>query len=371
MKRSLGSVMILALLLAETLWGGGYQWRVLEAPKSLYVKQSGVIRYECAFSDSAGEYVIDFKPQGNERYDASILTQSDRIVSGKRVQSFDVLITPKEAGELNVVLYALVRHTTFASIENATIGRDNVRKYDFNDANVSLPATRIEAKANGSALSGQISMEVKIDKRSVIAREPVHVSLYLRGKGNLDQFTPYELNISGVSVFAEAPRKNLSPSPEGFEGEVRQEFALVSDKSFVIPSLSIEVFDPVTQKRKLLKSEAVSIEVAEGFEQNNLLDPPQISDWSGWKRYALYAALMVLGALLYEGIRRGLKYLPRRRKKRFYDGAKTTKELMMVLALSGEKRYDALIAQLEAGELNVREAKKKLIQFDEDIKKVS
>lgn len=360
MKRSLGKVMFVAVMMVEVLWGGSYQWRVLEAPESLYVRQSGVVRYECAFSDAAGEYVIDFKPHGNERYDASILTQSDRIVSGKRIQSFDVLITPKEAGKLKVVLYALVRHTTFASIENATIGRDNVRKYDFKDENITLPETIIDAKANTSALSGQISMEVKVDKRSVIAREPVHVSLYLRGKGNLDQVAPYELNISGVNVFGETPQKTLSPSPEGYEGEVRQEFALVGDKSFVIPSISIEVFDPVTQKRKLLKSEAVSIDVAEGYERNNLLDPPQISDWSGWQRYTLYAGLMVWGALLYEGCRRLWKYLPRRRRKRFYDGVKTTKELIALLALKAPREYEEIIGALERAEISLSEAKKKL-----------
>jgi hypothetical protein len=359
MKRSLGRLMVL-MMVSVSVWATTYQWRILEAPKELYVNQSGVVRYECSFSNSAAEYVIDFKPQGSERYGASMLTQRDRIVEGKRVQTFDVLITPKESGIIRVDLTSLIRHTTFASIENATIGRDNVKKYDFTDETVSLPSVTILSKANSAALSGEITMEVKVDKRSVIAHEPVHVSLYIRGSGNLDQFVPYELNISGVNTFAEPPQKNISPSSAGFEGEIRQEFALVSEKNFVIPSIGIEIFDTATQSRKVLQSQAVSIEVVQGFERSNLLDPPQIADWSGWARYGLYGALIALGMVLSEAARWLWKRRPRRRAKRFYEGVKTPKELITLLALSGEKRYEPIIAELEAGTLDLKEAKKRL-----------
>jgi hypothetical protein len=359
MKRSLGRLVVLMMVSVST-WAATYQWRILEAPQQLYVNQSGVVRYECAFSTNAAEYTVAFKPTGNETYKASVLTQSDRIVEGKRVQTFDVLITPLKAGTIEIALDALIRHTTFASIENASIGRDNVKKYDFDDETAQLPKAMILAKANSAALSGEITMEVKVDKRSVIAHEPVHVSLYLRGSGNLDQFVPYELNISGVNVFAEPPQKNISPSSAGFEGEIRQEFALVSEKNFVIPSIGIEIFDTATQSRKVLTSQAVSIEVVQGFERSNLLDPPQIADWSGWARYGLYGALIALGMVLSEAIRWLWKRRPRRRAKRFYDDAKTPKELITLLALSGEKQYEPIIAELEAGTLDLREAKKRL-----------
>lgn len=359
MKRSLGRLIAL-MMISVSAWAATYQWRVLEAPKELYVNQSGVVRYECAFSTNAAEYTIAFKPTGNETYKASVLTQRDRIVEGKRIQTFDVLITPLKAGDIEVALDALIRHTTFASIENASIGRDNVKKYDFDDETTYLPKTLIHAKPNSAALSGEIAMEVKVEKQSVIAHEPVHVSLYLRGKGNLDQFVPYEMNISGVNVFAEPPQKNISPSSAGFEGEIRQEFALASDKNFVIPSIEIEVFDTVTQSRKVLKSQAVSIEVAEGYERSNLLDPPQIADWSHWMRYALYGALIALGVVLGEAARWIWKRRPRRRIKRFFDGAKTPKELVMLLALSGDKRYLEVIEGLENNTMSLSEAKTKL-----------
>jgi len=359
MKRSLGKLIAL-MILSVSGWGATYQWKMLEAPQSLYVQQSGVVRYECTFSTSAADYTIDFKPSGNESYKASILTQRDQIIKGKRIQTFDVLITPLKEGNIEIVLEALIRHTTFASIENASIGRDNVKKYDFDDEKAQLPKVMITAKPNSAALSGELTLEVNIDKRSAVAHEPVHVSLFLRGKGNLDQYVPYELNISGVNVFAEEPTRDITPDTAGFTGEIRQEFALVSSKSFIIPSITIDVFDTSTQKIKRLQSEAVAIEVAQGFERSNLLDPPALRDWSGWMRYTLYAGLVIAGVVLGEAVRRLWKLRPRRKRKQFYDDAKTTKELVMLLSLSGEKRYDEVIGLLESGRVDLLEAKKRL-----------
>jgi len=359
MTKTLFFIMLLPFFISE-LFAATYQWKMLEAPQSLYVQQSGVVRYECSFSTSAADYTIDFKPSDSEHYRASILTQRDQIVNGKRVQTFDVLITPLREGNIEIALEALIRHTTFASIENASIGRDNVKKYDFDDERAHLPKVMILAKANAAALSGELTLEVRVDKHSVMAHEPLHLSLYVRGKGNLDQYVPYELNISGVNVFAEPPQSTITPSSAGYEGEIRQEFALVSEKSFVIPKITLDVFDTQTQKIKRLESEAVAIEVAQGYERSNLLDPPALSDWSHWMRYVLYAGLVVFGIVLGEVARKVWKMRPRRKRKQFYDDAKTTKELVMLLALTGEKHYEPMIGELEAGNIELREAKKKL-----------
>ena len=367
MKRSLGRLIAL-IIISVNGWGAAYEWKMLEAPQSLYVNQSGVVRYQCTFSTSAADYTIDFKPSATETYKASILTQRDQIIKGKRVQTFDVLITPLKEGNIEVSLEALMRHTTFASIENASIGRDNVKKYDFDDETAHLPKIIIRVKPNSAALSGELELEVMVDKRSVVAHEPVHVSLYLRGKGNLDQYVPYEFNISGVNVFAEEPTRDISPDSAGFSGEIRQEFALVGEKSFVIPKFTIDVFDTQSQKIKRLQSEAVAIEVAQGYERSNLLDPPALRDWSGWMRYTLYSALVIAGIVLGEVALRLWKLRPRRKTKHFYDDAKTSKELVILLSLSGEKRFETIIGEVEAGRMELSEAKKKLGNLTTDKK---
>lgn len=363
MRRSLGNIALIWLAFAALAWGETYRWSVLKVPEALRVGQSGVVRYECAFDGNAGNYTIEFKPKNSETYSVQILTQKDRIVEGKRIQTFDVLVTPLREGAITLKLEALIRHTTFASIENATIGRDNVKKYDFNDEKALLPVVEITAKENTAALTGRITLEVKSDRTTVRAHEPFHLSLYVRGSGNLDQFVPYELNISGVTVFAEPPQKSISPSPEGYEGEIRQEFALIAEKSYVIAPLSLRVFDTAENRLKELKTAPIHVEVDAGYEPSTLLDPPDLSDNATLKRYALYASLVILGTAMGEVARRLWKLRPRRKIKHFWDEAKTSKELVILLSLSGKKCYDEIIGLLEAGEIGLGEAKKRLASY--------
>ena len=364
MKRSLGKLLFFWIIAAGQMWGA-YQWSVLEKPESLYVGQSGVVRYECQFDTSAADYTIAFKPNENEMFKVSILTQQDRIVQGKRIQTFDVLIAPKHVGKIDIKFEALMRHTTFASIENASIGRDNVKKYDFNDEKVFLPSITIQTKENPVALTGKLTFEVRSDAKMVRAHEPFHLSVIVRGEGNLDEMIPFELNIRGVKVFAELPQKSLTPSAQGFEGEVSQEFALVANESYTIEPLSLSYFDTAKNQIMTLKSKPIYVEVGEGYEFSSLLDVPEISDYGTLKRYALYLFFIGLGVGLNEAVRWGWKHRPVRQKRTFWDEAKTSKELVMLLSLSGDKRYDEVIRALEDEKMDVREAKKRLILQEE------
>lgn len=360
MRQSLGKIGLLWLLIVASVDAAQYQWSILSAPKELHVGEGAVVRYQCAFDTSAGDYTVVFKPTSSKEYKASMVTQDDRVNNGKRILQFDVLIVPMIAGNLDVTLDALIRHTTFASIENASLGRDNVKKYDFNDEKVIMPSVKISVMENTADLSGEITFEVQVDKVKVRAHEPVHLSLYIRGHGNLNEFVPYELNISGVKHFSEPAHRDLTLGENGYEGEIRQEFALVSDKSYVISSFDLSVFDTKSHKTKVLRSQPISIEVQKGYVASNLLDTPQLNGNQDWKRYGLYAFLMVLGAVVSEVFRWLWKHRPRKKAKEFWDTATTAKELSVLLAMKGDPRYVNIIPMLDEGTMTLQEAKKKL-----------
>lgn len=359
MKRSLGKWLFVWLVATTQGWGA-YTWSVLEAPKSLFVGESGVVRYRCAYDSSAADYTIDFKPAESDAYGVSILTQQDQIKEGKRIQTFDVLVIPKHAGTITIKQEALIRHTTFASIENATIGRDNVKKYDFNDEKAVLPLVKIEVGENKAGLIGAYTLEVQSDAKHVRAHEPLRLSVKVSGSGNLDRLIPYELNISGVKVFSEVPLKSLTVSKAGFEGEIIQEFALVAQESYTIPPFSLSFFDTDKKQVVTLQTKPIGVEVGEGYAPSSLLDLPEMKDTKIGKQYGMYTALVVFGILLGEIARRLWKHRPRRKIKHFWDEAKSSKELIMLLSLSGEKRFDEVIAALEEGTMSLGEGKRRL-----------
>lgn len=360
MKQSLGRLGLLWLLIVMSLNAAQYQWSVLKAPTQLHVGEGAIIRYQCLFDTSAGDYTVVFKPTSSKEYKASMVTQDDRVNNGKRILQFDVLITPTVAGALDIRFDALIRHTTFASIENASLGRDNVKKYDFNDEKAIIPSVKISVLENTADLSGEITLDVGVDKVKVRSHEPVHLSLYVRGSGNLNEFVPYELNISGVKHFSEPAYRELTLGVNGYEGEIRQEFALVAEKSYVIPSFNLSVFDTKSHKTKILRSQPITIEVQKGYVASNLLDTQSISHDTSWKRYATYAFFMVLGAAVSEILRWLWKHRPRRKGKAFWDTAATAKELSVLLAMKNDSRYRDMVQMLDEGAISVHEAKKKL-----------
>lgn len=366
MKQSLGRVFLLCVLMVASVNAVQYSWSVLKAPKELHVGEGAIVRYQCRFDSSAGDYTVVFKPRDSQVYRASMVTQDDHVVGGKRRLQFDVLITPITAGDMTVDLDAMIRHTTFASIEDASIGRDNVRKYDFNDEKAILPTVKITSLANKADLSGEITLQVSVDKVKVRAHEPVHLSLYVRGHGNLDQFIPYDLNISGVKDFSEPPYKELTLNEDGYEGEIRQEFALVAEKSFMIPPFSLSVFDTKSHTNKVFRSQGIAIEVEKGYVADNLLDAPDLSDKNAWKRYGLYAFFLLLGVVLTEAARWLWMHRPRRKIKMFWDSASTEKELSVLLSLRADVRYEDVIQMLDKGFVTLDEAKKKLRSFTRD-----
>lgn len=364
MKRSLGKILFLWITAVGQLWGA-YQWSVLEAPKTLVVGQSGVIRYECRFDSSAAEYSIKLKLDNSPSYKASILTEHNAVVGGKRIETFDVLITPKISGAIKVQTEAAVCFTGLGAVENTVLGRDNLSKNDIIEEKVILPSIALVANKNTMALTGKLMFEVRSDARTVRAHEPFHLSVIVRGSGNLDEMTPYELNISGVKVFAEFPQKSLTPSAQGFEGEVSQEFALVAEKSYTIEPLSLRYFDTAKNKIVTLKSKPIYVEVGEGYELSSLLDVPEINDDGTLKRYALYLFFIGFGVGLNEALHRLWNHRPVRKKRYFWNTASTASELVRILSLSGEKCFDEVIRALEEGKMDVREAKKRLTMQEE------
>ncbi len=260
---------------------------------------------------------------------------------------------------------ALMRHTTFASIENATIGRDNVKKYDFNDVKANLPPVSFVVKGSPVSLNGHMKLEAKVDKTTALAHEPIHLSVSLSGEGNLDRYIPLSVAIKGVNLFAEAPVRNIALSPQGYRGEITQSFALVSRRPYTIPALSLQVLDTVSGKVQALKTEPIRIEIEEGYNAANLLDAPDLRDTAVMKRYALYAVFMLLGALLFWGSQKLWRMRPRRKEKAFWEKIKDPKELSVALALHDAQTYREIIQGLDRNELTLRDAKKKLIQKGE------
>lgn len=362
MKRDLGRVFfIIAVFLQASLFASTYEWSSFVSKKSAYVDEAVHIKYICTFSDLAELYSIDFNPSGDyKNYRVEILRESSSIVDGKKINSYEFVFFAKDAQEIEIPLYAVMKKTTKESIEEMVIGRDNVKKEDVSKTRVELEPLKLSIKDTNTTFVGDFT--IKVDKREpkVRAFEPYHLSITIRGKGNFEVQEPFIFAIDGVKVFAGdiSLKKELSKS--GVEGELNQKFAFVSDKDFTIPKLEITYFSLKDEKLQQLTIDAVDVKVESGFVKEELLDKVDEKKWHFELSYLYYLLTFIAG---YIAAKVKIKREPKakNRDELFYsdiESATSLDELMILLVLRDAKKYDLLIKEIETkGITSLKKAK--------------
>ena len=100
---------------------------------------------------------------------------------------------------------------------------------------------------------GDFSISARIDKKEVNANEAVNVTIEVNGRGNLEDITKFKPYIQNVSVFDEKPVVH--------NDKFIEKIALVGDSDFVIPSFTLEFFNPKTQKIEKVSTKEIAIKV--------------------------------------------------------------------------------------------------------------
>ena len=352
MRQNLGSLVgVLFLLFSTMLFAEApYVWSLKTSKSRVYVNEAVEIEYTCSFQDQAYLHVIEFTPaKETPEYRLLSLGVVEKVIDGKRSDTYRYVMFPKRAGEKQFAFNALMRKTTKASIENSVIGRDNVEDYAFDDTMVDLPAVVLDVLGHSEKMTGVFSLVVTLDKKRVKAYEPVHVDVRLKGEGDFDQMQDYNLSIDGVKIFSEPGEKRYRLTKSGFKGEWEQKFSLVGSKSFQIPAFELRYFDIVQKRQVVLRSEDLNVEVEAAYSKEELLDTPEerASSWWQWS-YLNYLFTFTLGMLAYHY---GLKYKDKLQKRlpsrEETQGCQSVTCLLSQLAMSGDSRYDALIKKYE------------------------
>jgi len=252
MKRNRGSVVFWIVWLFP-LWLNAqtqYVWSAVQSKTQVAQEEALAVEYTCRFSNEAYEYIIVFTPPvETEAYRLVTEGTGEQIIEGMRVNTYRFIVFPKKAGVLTLAFDASMEHTTKASIENSVIGRDNVQKIDYTAKKVNLPVVQATVIAQQSPYAGHLKLQVDVDKKQVPAYTPVQVHVRLEGYGNIDVMRPFTLDIPGANIFTDGPEKKLKLGKNGYEGSIEQQFAIVSDHNFTLPSLQLHYFD--TERRDM------------------------------------------------------------------------------------------------------------------------
>ena len=92
-------------------------------------------------------------------------------------------------------------------------------------------------------LIGDFQIESSIDKEKVKNAEAISYKLRIKGNGNIDDIRDIKLPINDVTIYENKPVIKTQVINNQYLGEYEKVFSIISNKSFNIPSISIEYYD--------------------------------------------------------------------------------------------------------------------------------
>jgi hypothetical protein len=185
------------------------------------------------------------------------LPEKTDIDSGYKIYTMKYLLYPQKAGTLHIeparMDIGLVRskkrsYYSFQSIKRKVIYSN---KLDI----------EVKELPSGIELFGDFSFNVAVDKNKTKANEAVNLTITINGEGNVDDIEEFTLNIPNATVYSDKPEKMMQLKDDKSIILFKQKFAIVSDRNFTIPSLSLNFLDAKSGEVKRLKSKKKMIEV--------------------------------------------------------------------------------------------------------------
>lgn len=356
MKKNRGKsfFFLLLSLCASVLIGSEYKWSASINKTKAMTHEALYLEYICEFEDRGELYTIDFDPVGeNELYDLKLLSEDVSYKDGKRRNRYEFVAFVKKAQKVDFTFDMVMKKTTQDSIENTIIGRDNAQFVDYTSKHMRQETLSVDVEDAASDLVGSYEIQREFSSLQVKAYEPFHLSLTLKGNGNLQDIKALDIEVDGVKVFAQEPYRDIALSKEGYIGKYHQKFAFVSEGNFTIPKVEIEYFDLGEQRKKRLVLEPLDVEVLGGYKAEELLDAPLESQTFYKPEYFYYLLTFLAGYLVAQIKFKKMKKLQGKDAELIQKiaNAKDLDELLFLLVLEKNPKFETCIKQIELNDV--------------------
>lgn len=213
--------------------------------------------------------------------------QYQQVVDGKRYQVTELrtILVPLKSGAINISAAELTCDVPTRGRAQAPSPLDSVFGRPFFGS--SRLATRVlrtqvltldvrslppyTETAPFSGLIGKFSIEARIDKANLAAGDSTTLAVTLAGTGNLqDAGSPAIPVPAGFKTYEDAPEATIRADENGFSGKKVFRTALVptAPGGYVIPALSVVIFDTGTGTYRKLQTDPIPVSVMTVQENN-------------------------------------------------------------------------------------------------------
>lgn len=269
--------------------------------------------------------------------------------------TYEYLLEPKKAG-----IYTLDE-------QMIKISSEKIRKFKRWLKVYSNPITiKVLPLYDNLPIQGEYSMELKSDKTHIKANEAIHLTLQIKGKGNLKDIQKFDLGLKDQVVYSDEPIVDANFKDTSFHGIATQKFLIIANKSFTIPSLELKYYNPFKKEIQTIHTKPLLIKVENKSKE--------FGDPKSYKYLFLFLGV-ILGILFFK-----LFFLLKKRIKRsqlpLYQEIKKAKSDQALYELliknNRNNQFDQFIHRLEENIYKNKDwkiDKKKILQSFENFSK--
>ncbi len=269
---------------------------------------------------------------------------------------YTYLVYPLTPGDVDIHFRLLKKVTTDESVAYSFSGdRDTVKTLVTTDTSIALPPLRLSVKPipQGTQIVGSFTLDYSIKKHTASAYEPLPYQVTLKGLGYpplVKDLIPKDVNFT---TFTEAPLVTSVASLQGAHTTVHYSMAFSHSKSFTSPSITLQAFDPMTEKTYSLtvpEQKFDIMEVAKSSLVDNVDNPSLLkSDWSWLTSLLTYALVFLAGYLTALSWKLSKKVQTKKDHplKEKIQNCQDEKALLQVLMAYDPHRFSTSISMLE------------------------
>lgn len=305
MKKSLGKILFIFLILITYVHATPLAtYKISTNKTAAYEKEAVLITFHAQQKDYTDNMMFSLEPKKSNAY--KIILLHKKIDDTKRHHSqvtFSYLLFPLKTKTIYVNFNFTIRTASDKAVANSYIDdHDDSIAIQTKDTKINIEPLKIHVTKlqKPVELVGDFILQEHIDKTKIDQFGSVNIIYTLKGKGYADNsFQPIK-QIKNVTVFSETNNILNKPSSQGYIIKKEYIYALSAKKSFTIPSVSVSVFSPKTQKYYTLNTKQHFIDVkkvdtAKLIDHDEYPNKDEFIDIEKIKQFFIYIIIFFTG----------------------------------------------------------------------------
>jgi len=171
--------------------------------------------------------------------------------NGYIVYKSSFLVFPQESGTLKL------------DNQLISVALKDVNSYDAKQLKVfsNDKIIKVLPLSSGLSVQGKYTINATVDKTETSSNEPINVTIFIEGLGNIDDIGEFTLDLPEQVVYSSKPTITSGLQDGNYGGTFTQKISIISDRDFEVPPITLKYFDKTIKEEVQISTTPFLIKV--------------------------------------------------------------------------------------------------------------